>query len=200
MSVIVDPCDALTELVNIGIGRAAAALNSLCGERIELAIPRVEVGKAGQLGQFLPAAEEPLETFVVQDFRGGLFGRAVLALPRSSRDKLGALLGYFAPRSELAEADRDGIVIEVGNLVLNAVLGAIANCLHVSVVCSVPELAAETDLRTLMAGHESVGKRGEPGVFVAHALFRVANQSLPGAVVAIFELDTIAKLLASLSA
>lgn len=122
-----DTIDALTELVNIGVGRAAASLSDLIGERIELTVPRVRFCRENE-----PIIQEASggtlsTTVVTQDFRGRINGRAALMFPQSSALILGGLLSGGEALATEVDAELSGILLEVGNIVLNGVLGSLSN-------------------------------------------------------------------------
>lgn len=49
-----DQMDALTEIFNIGIGRAAATLNDIVDAPVELVLPSLRVAKRCELLEMLP--------------------------------------------------------------------------------------------------------------------------------------------------
>lgn len=195
-----DQHDALTELVNIGVGRAAAVLSELCGERVEVSVPHVLICQLPEVGQHLSAEQDVLATLVLQDFQGGLSGRAVLALPRSSSLKLGQLLGHMTHLPCESDLDLREILTEVGNLVLNSVLGSIGNTAHARLLCSVPELVTPAEPVSVLANYLLRQDRAEHGVFVANVHFHVARLAIQGSIVVLFECDGIVALLDSLIA
>ena len=79
-----DQIDTLTEIVNIGVGRAAASLSRIIGERVELTVPCVHIGALSDLSSFLDGTKGKLDTAIVQDFEGHVSGRALLAFPSPS--------------------------------------------------------------------------------------------------------------------
>lgn len=195
-----DQHDALTELVNIGVGRAAATLSELCGERVEVSVPRVLVCQLSELGVHLSPEHDLLATLVCQDFQGELSGRAVLAFPRVSSLRLGQLLGHIACVPNESDLDLREILTEVGNLVLNGVLGSIGNIAQARLLCSVPELITVAEPVSVLAGYLSRQEHVEHGIFVANVYFHVARRDIRGSILVLFECDGIVNLLDSLIA
>ena len=62
--------DALTELINIGFGRAAASLSKLTGHRVELEVPQVTMCPVGELSRTLAPYIEGEIASVHQVFTG----------------------------------------------------------------------------------------------------------------------------------
>lgn len=195
-----DQRDALTELVNIGVGRAAASLSDLTGERVELSIPRVFLCDLERLNDLVQADGEPLDILVFQDFTGELSGRAVLAFPRTSGLKLGQLLGNLdCPPNEM-DLDLSGILMEVGNIVLNGVLGSIANLTGTRLSCAISELATNRDMAAALADCTSAGDQEGGSVFLTRVQFHVATRDISGSIAILFEIGGIESLLEALLA
>jgi len=196
-----DQQDALAELVNIGVGRAAASLSDLTAARVELSVPSVLVCDLAGLKAHVESGREPFETLICQDFKGGLSGRAVLAFPRTSALKFAQLLGNLAAVPDDQDLDLRGILMEVGNIVLNAVLGCLGNIAGVRLSCAVPELSTETSVVQVMAAHLSAVEQPEKhNVFLADVQFQVAERDICGSIAILFEFGGIASLLQALTA
>ena len=137
--------DALTELFNIGLHRAAASLSELTQQRIVVELPRLWTGSRGQV---LPRLMELLDVgraAVHQIFSGAVAGDAVLLL---EYDKA-ALLARLMTHDEVAIAGRldqsaREVLAEVGNIVLSACLSAFGDMLKFSVLFSVPRMHIES--------------------------------------------------------
>jgi chemotaxis protein CheC len=136
--------DALTELINIAFSRAAASLSEMTRQRVLLDVPRVGIHRveelAAKLGEFLPAEFASIH----QIFTGPLTGDALLLINYDGALTLAELLTEEAAHSrQLNEPAREALT-EVGNVLLNACLGAFGNLLEVRVKFSVPRLQMET--------------------------------------------------------
>jgi len=132
-----DEKDVLCEVVNIGIGRAAGALNQLLDSHIELSVPRVIVAdQDGILRELLPLFRDQWLSSVCMGFSGPVKGQAYLCFPEDSANKLSS----FLSRSEGSGLIEDGVLAEVGNIVINAVLGEMANLLSLSLDYELPNL------------------------------------------------------------
>src|SRR5689334_5164795 len=121
--------DTLTELISIGYARAASALSDLTGHRITLAVPEVAVHRIEEITPLLQKVIEGEITSVNQVFGGAIAGNAILLLDKSAALLLNRLLTDRPQAVELDEAGRE-VMIEVGNIVLNACLGVFGNLLQ----------------------------------------------------------------------
>lgn len=132
--------DALREMFNIGIGRASASLGRMVDDELLLSVPRLAfLSRKAVVDEIDHRAGAQHVAAVRQSFEGALQGEAILLYPEeNSLTLLKALLGQETPLEGLTELERDSLM-EVGNILLNACLGAITNMLEVEIVCSLPE-------------------------------------------------------------
>ena len=187
--------DALTELINIGYARAAAALSDLTGHRISLAVPEVAI-------HLIPEIKEKLERVIIgevasvnQVFSGPITGNAILLLDREAAMLLNRLLTDRADTPELDGAARE-VITEVGNIVLNACLGAFGNLLKVQVTFTVPYLQFESVNKVLksitVAGNEL------EYALIIHTRFHMRASDVSGYLVIILGVTSLDRLLLEL--
>jgi len=84
--------DALTELINIGYGRAAAALSDLTGHRITLEVPHVSMHSIHEISPLLTELVQGEVASVNQVFSGPISGNALLLLDEQAALMLSRLL------------------------------------------------------------------------------------------------------------
>jgi chemotaxis protein CheC len=134
--------DTLTELINIAYARAAGALSDLTGHRITLAVPDVIIRR---IDDVTPALQEVIDgeiTCVNQFFGGPIAGNAILLFDKGSAQMLMRLLTN-GEQGEIRDDASADVMIEVGNIVLNACLGAFGNLMHVNLKFTVPHLQVD---------------------------------------------------------
>lgn len=191
--------DILTELVNIGVGRAAASLSDLVGKRIDLSVPCLAICDLATLSTHLTSEGGRLDTLLVQDFRGTVSGRAVLAFPQTSGLKLGQILGDLDALPDEFDLDLTGILTEVANIVLNGVLGSISNMLESKLSYSVPAFSNGCNIMDLLASNRPEAEAANPTVVFADTRFRVAQSEISGSLVIVFELGDLESALNTLT-
>jgi len=196
MSVGVEPSQAVRELVEAGIGQASGALRELCGAPIQYAAPQVLQGRLQDLELPFSPAETAGGKLVLLDFEGGLTGRGLLALPDVSSDTLVTLLERIIGRSNTTGSLRDGLLAEVGNLLLNGLLGSIANTLGISIVAPVPQVVDGPSVSESLRSHRMVTKNPDLEVFVAVTPLHIDQHASHGWVVLLFEAPGFLRLLA----
>lgn len=188
--------DALVELLNIGFGRAAAALSKLTGHRVQLEVPQVTMCPIEEIAESLrPMLANELAT-VHQIFSGPVDGDALLVLDQNSAAILKELL-TSEPALPL-EIDRSAreVITEIGNILLNACLGTFGNVLKVQVSFSVPHLTLDT-LESVV-GSITVDRQGLRYALIVHSLFRLRNSSLSGYLVIVLGVASIQRLIRAL--
>ena len=190
--------DAFTEVINVGIGRAGAMLSDLVSQRIELHVPEIRVCSIDELDELLAQNGELLDTSIFQDFRGPVNGRAILGFPRESGLKLGQILAGLEETPDELDIDLSGILVEVGNIVMNGVLGSIANMFHSNLAYTVPELSVTEGVMQLAQVDWLIRHADEHTVIYSDAHFSVSGTDVHGSLVLIFRLTEIERAISSL--
>jgi len=132
--------DALTELVNIGVSRAAANLRKMVGEQVLLSVPSVEVVSREGATTLIRERESGELVAVRQDFEGVFSGRALLIFPQTNSMALvHAVTGGALSSEDAAEMENEALA-ETGNVVLNSCLATMANMLQRPLTMSLPEV------------------------------------------------------------
>ena len=132
--------DALTELVNIGVSRAANSLRNMIGEQVHLTVPSVRLlGRDEAVAALRDREESPLVA-VHQIFEGDISGRALLIFPeRKSLELVRAVTGGDLTLEDIIDLEHEALA-ETGNIILNGCLASMANMLHRSLRVSLPEI------------------------------------------------------------
>jgi chemotaxis protein CheC len=132
--------DALTELVNIGVSRAALSLRRMVGEQVLLSVPSIEAVNRSTALTMIRERESDKLVAVRQDFRGAFSGRALLIFPEfNSLELVRAVTGGHLTSAEVVEME-DEALAETGNIVLNGCLATMANMLQRPLSMSLPEV------------------------------------------------------------
>jgi chemotaxis protein CheC len=139
--------DALTELLNIGYARAGAALSELTGQRITLNVPDVAIYPVDAITPVLQEVLEEEVTCVNQLFGGPISGNAMLLFDKSAARVLAKLLTNCPP-GDLDKMSGE-VMVEVGNILLNACLGSFGNLMQMNIKFTVPQLQIDNVQRVL---------------------------------------------------
>jgi len=130
--------DVFKEILNIGLGQAADSLNQMLETPIILNIPTILLAKVSELQMhFQEFGDQPL-SIVQLSFEGSYAGSATLAFPKETARKLVEILtGQIMDEKDL-DAMKVAILTEIGNIVLNGIMGSITNMLGSTINYSVP--------------------------------------------------------------
>jgi len=187
--------EALTELINIGYGRAAAALSELTGRRIVLDVPKVAVFPITQVSTALGEVLHGEVASVHQVFSGPVSGNALLLLDQEAAMLLNSLL-LDQPASGRLDATAREALIEVGNIVLNACLGVFGNLLQVQVTFAVPRLQLESVGSVLSS--ISVHEEELQYALMVHTRFRLKDSAVSGYLVIVLGIASFSRLISEL--
>lgn len=188
--------DALTELINIGYGRAAGALSELTGYRITLEVPRIAMHAIEEIAPQLTRMVAGEVASVTQVFSGPVAGNALLLLDERAAVMLSELLTDEVAPSKGFDSGAREIITEVGNILLNALLGVFGNLLQVQISFAVPRLRVDTIDSVL----QSITVQDEELRFalMIHTRFRLRANNVSGYLIIILGITSLDRMLAEL--
>lgn len=132
--------DALTELVNIGVSRAATNLRGMVGQQVFLSVPSVLITSPIEAAALIGTGEVGVLIAVRQRFEGDISGCALLIFPQNnSLELVRAVAGIQLSFEEILELEQEAIA-EIGNVILNGCMATIANLLRRKLQISLPEV------------------------------------------------------------
>jgi chemotaxis protein CheC len=131
--------DALTEVVNIGVSRAAASLRDMVGEQVFLSVPSVAITSPARAAELIGERESSMLIAVRQGFQGEFSGSALLIFPgKNSLELVRAVAGGHLSLEDILELEQEALA-EIGNVILNGCMATIANLLQRRLTISLPE-------------------------------------------------------------
>lgn len=135
--------DALAELINISFSRTALALSDITGHRVGLDPPEVWVYPISELVPTLGQFVQGEVATVHQILTGPVAGNALLLLDYDGAVTLSRLLVSEESSAQRLDQSAREVLVEVGNILLNACLGTFGNLLQVHFSFAVPRLHLE---------------------------------------------------------
>jgi chemotaxis protein CheC len=183
--------DALTELVNIGVSRAAVALRLMVREEILLSVPSIDVVSHKTAVALLGEREGDKLVAVRQDFSGAFAGRALLIFPQAnSLELVRAVVGDEMSLEDAAAMEKEALA-ETGNVILNGCLATMANMLHRSLSMSLPEVLHGDGSRLFAFGDHP----DEDGlVLFLYINFAMQDRDIRGYIAMLMDLPSLASL------
>jgi chemotaxis protein CheC len=171
--------DALAELFNVGLHRAAASLSEITGQRIIVDMPKLVICEISEIEQRLADLVGGEIATVHQIFGGSVAGDAVLLIEHEKAAALARLMtdGDAATGGRLDQSARE-VLTEIGNIVLGACLSGFGDMLELPVSFSVPRIHIES-LRTILGSLLVASNEPQFAVVVA-TQFRLSELAVDG--------------------
>lgn len=184
----------LTDIVDIGVVRAGSVLGELVGSPVKLHVPAVGLAGLSGLQSCLSLADETELASVRQSFSGSLEGLAMLLFPRQSGNDLARKLIEDDPGIDCIDSEREETLTELGNILLNSVLGSLSNMLQQRLELEVP-LYGEGSPDSLLPSDSESGSGDKSQVLYANAHFDIEAFRVTGNVLIIFNPGSFSQLL-----
>lgn len=154
-----DEHDLVVELMNIGVGKAAASLSQIADDEVTLCVPKLEFLSYEEAESAFNERLSVALSGVSQEFKGFIGGTATLLFPEArSLDLVTAMLGEELDDDIELDAELEQEVLsELGNILLNNCLSTIANILGESLHTDLPttfHIESDSLLKHLSKGEE----------------------------------------------
>jgi chemotaxis protein CheC len=119
--------DALVEIFNLGVGQAAAAMSRIVNEEVLMSVPMISFMSRAEVARTLGNDEGRRICAVAQHFDGAFKTEAFLMFPEEkSLEIVRLMVGQSVSLEELGEMEQEAMS-EIGNIILNACMGSLAN-------------------------------------------------------------------------
>jgi chemotaxis protein CheC len=183
--------DALAELANIGVSRAASNLRKMVGQQVILSVPSVEVVSQKTAGALVAEREGNSLVAVRQEFAGAFSGSALLIFPQAkSLELIRAIVGPEVGPADAKDMEEEALA-ETGNIILNGCLATMANILHQSLSVSLPQVMRGTGERLFQLNETST----ENGlVLFLYINFSILDLDIRGYIAMLMDLPSLAAL------
>jgi len=194
--------DALVEIFNINVGHAADILSEMTDRKIELFVPDIDLLLCKNLTTaYLNSCIGNRSGHIMSssvNFGDEFNGKAFLLFPSSQAKLLVSLC--------LREMEEDGIVVldekelldtefdvmkEVGNIILNSVVGGLGNILVTKLTYSLPEV----EMLFVSSKNQLVLLQDNIYVLMLKTSFSIENTRFHGAILIILGMDSIKQLI-----
>jgi len=131
--------DALAEIANLGVSRAANSLRQMLGEQVFLAVPKVQMVARQTASSLVERGSHSSRLVAVQQsFYGPFAGKALLIFPEEqSLELVRTIVGEQHSLEDVIDLEQEALA-ETGNIILNACLATIANLLRRTMNMSLP--------------------------------------------------------------
>lgn len=184
--------ESLLNVINKGVSKGAEVMNTLLQAVVELHVPYLTLVEPAKIYSYLDGAGEYYSAINMQ-YLGDMNGSVQLIFTRDSAFKLIAsvLPDEIEAGTNPMDERMSGALCEVGNILVNAVIGTISNVLGMSLNYSVPEYV-EGNIKEMMSSID-FGSRGM--VLAAKTQFSVQDLNIFGDLLLFFSVSSFTKLL-----
>jgi len=180
--------DALAELSNMAMARAANSLRQMVNHQVELSVPSVEIVSKEAATQLISKPTNATLVAIRQDFTGAFSGRALLIFPESSSLELvRVVVGSQLPLEDIVNLE-DEALAETGNIILNSWVATIANLLKSGLKMSLPTVV-RGDSRQMFKSEES-----QSLVLFLHIKFEISTKEIRGYVALLMDIPSVEEL------
>jgi len=178
--------DLLIEIINIGIGRSANILNKIIKSRVKLFVPKVDLIHLNEIDSYMETMESGTVSLVSMGFKGDFRGNAILLFTTSDARKIVDLITEKNYEQLDMDQLRASVLNEVGNIVLNSLIGTLGNLLKCRFRYNIPKFA-ELESK----GIASLQNSGEDFLLFAKTHFQIEDHDISGSFLVFFEVGSL---------
>lgn len=191
--------DMLTEMFNIGVGKAASLLSDIIDRKILLDVSQIDIfsceGQKEDLGKFLSKVSEGALMVSSIQFEEKIAGQANLIFPT---DKMRIFINLCMNQetyndendTNFTDVDFD-IIKEIGNIVLNSIMGELGNFLDITFSYSMP-MVKVFDRTSFEKG---IDDREWLCIIMLYVTFIIDGTEIKGAIIIDLTLDSLYELM-----
>ncbi len=183
--------DALVELFNIGVGQAASAMSEIVNETVAMSVPAISFLTRAAAAKLLASRSTGNGRLcgISQHYSGAFETEAILMFPEEkSQEIVRLMVGESMPLAELSAMEQEAMS-EIGNILLNSCIGALANLLGSELHGSLPHYHVGYSNEVLaQAGSD------ETAVLMLHIEFVIERQQIAGDVAFIMDMTALQDL------
>jgi chemotaxis protein CheC len=182
--------DALAEIANMGVSRAANSLRQMVGEQVLLSVPAVNI-VSRQTASTLVERHASKLVAVQQSFEGPFSGKALLIFPEAhSLELVRSIVGPEHSLEDVIDLEQEALA-ETGNVILNACLAMIANVLRRTMRMSLPAVVRGNG--DMLFGVETDLASGNMVLFL-YIDFTIKDRDIHGFIALVMDLPSIVAL------
>lgn len=186
-----DHKETISETINIGMGYAASTLNEMIGAHVNLQAPKIMLLSISELESELVNLIDENICMTTLSFEGSLMGSASLVFPNNSAANLVAILTNEKPGTPELDTLRAGTLHEVGNIIINSIMGSISNMIESHLEYSLPFYTEDTVPNIV----ESLDFNRDYHLIYARVRLSVRSFAIEGDLILLFNVGSLEVLL-----
>lgn len=183
--------DAVAEVLNVGMGSAAASLSEMISEEITLSVPGVVFVNRGIATEHINEKAKTDVSGVHQHFQGAFGGDAMLLFPEEQSLQLvrAVLQQDDMTLEDLSEMEQEAMT-EIGNVILNSCLCSMADMFGKEIHGEIPEFV-QGSVEQVLTSDESKIENTEAIVLLLNMDFSVATKNIQGYVTFLMDVEEV---------
>ena len=192
--------DILKELFNISIGKAASILSEITNKKILLDVPNIEIlnsqDEKFKINGCLPDKMDGTLMVSSISFEKKLEGKANLIFPaKKMRTFINLCLNEEQENSQYYDMNFTDIdfdtVKEIGNIILNCILGEIGNYLNINLTYTLPEVK----VFDVIDFSKDIKNQGHMYTLILYITFLIDDVEIEGAIIIDLTLKSLNELM-----
>jgi chemotaxis protein CheC len=187
--------DALTEVFNVGAGQAAANLSEIVGDEVRLSVPRIQFNARDEVNASMLSLADQRVGSVRQRFSGPFsLDASLLFREEGALEIVQEMIGSQVSMGDLVEFEQEAMC-ELGNIILNGCMSAIADMLQVQLSSTLPEYTV--DASDVVVSH-LLSDMTQPVVMVLYIDLAIEKRQTHGYLVFLLTSSSLAELVNAL--
>ncbi|MCP3672936.1 MAG: chemotaxis protein CheC [Gammaproteobacteria bacterium] len=184
--------DAILELVNMGIGKAAEALSQIIQDEVLLSVPNIEFVNHDNLIKYMKDIDSDEPSAVMQKFSGDFCGNALLIFPEKSGMSLVRQMLRDTVNSESISDLEEEALMEIGNIILNACFGQLGNLLSTDLDGALPDYMHSQVEDIVERIEQEIGTHHQALTMLLQVYFSLPNSKTKGFVMFTMDVESLA--------
>jgi len=181
--------DAIAEMLNIGMGAAAASLSEMVNQEVLLSVPYVEFMNQGTAFEQIKNTVGENFKAVKEGFDGAFSGDAFLFFSDShSKELVKILIDKDSLPEELYVEMEKEVLTEIGNIVLNACLGSLADIFGKELELKIPQFMQGDFESVVTSDHATVNS--DDVVLLLNMQFSLKEKDVSGFISLLMAVDS----------
>lgn len=191
--------DILKEIFNISAGKAASMLSEITNKRILFNVPDIKIlnleNKNIEISEYFTVIPEGALMVSSINFGNKVTGGANLIFPANKMRRflnicMGEEIINMEEDMDFTDMDFD-IIREVGNIILNSIIGEMGNLSNISLQCTLPKVEV-FDRRKFT---KDIKNKRNFYIFILYITFIISDTKIEGAVTIDFMLNSFNELM-----
>jgi len=182
--------DAVAEVLNVGMGSAAASLSEMITDEVKLSVPGVEFVSRLDATKIIGEKAKSDVSGVHQNFQGAFGGDAMLLFPEDQSLELvrAVLQQDDIALNDLTDMEQEAMT-EIGNVILNSCLCSMADMFNHEIHGEIPEFV-KGSLKQVFSAEGGL-EHTEAVVLLLNMDFAVETKNIQGYVTFLMDVESV---------